>query len=215
MSDDELMRKFEATAELVREIAVAGEERHNREMAEFRVRVDEAEARMKKFDARLTRVVRMAVAEARMERVRRREADEKLDGYITKLSVVCLEIGQRIAGLTAAQAQNEQKVAEVRIETIQEVAEAQKRTNERIADLQAEAAEAQKETNKRIAEVQTETSKKIAEAQAQMNQKMTELAAVQLETSQKVAELAVAQARTEHKLESFIDALRRGGNGAH
>jgi hypothetical protein len=77
VSDDDIKRRFEATADLIREMAVAAEERHDKEMGEIR--------------AELRRAVRLSVEEARRERVRRQEADERLDGYITKLAAAQLE----------------------------------------------------------------------------------------------------------------------------
>jgi len=88
VSEDELKRRFEATADLIREIALAAEERHDREMGEIR--------------AQLGRAVRLSVEEARRERVRRQEGDERLDGYITKLAAAQLETEHTLQSLIDA-----------------------------------------------------------------------------------------------------------------
>jgi len=88
VSEDELKRRLEATADLIREIALAAEERHDREMGEIR--------------AQLGRAVRLSVEEARRERVRRQEGDERLDGYITKLAAAQLETEQKLQSLIDA-----------------------------------------------------------------------------------------------------------------
>jgi len=85
---DELKRRFEAKADLIREMAVAAEERHDREMGEIR--------------AGLRRAVRLSVEEARRERVRRQEGDERLDGHITKLAAAQLETEHKLQSLIDA-----------------------------------------------------------------------------------------------------------------
>lgn len=83
--DDEIKQRFEATVDLIREIAAASEERHNREMGEIR--------------AELRRAVRLSVEEARRERVRRKEGDEKLDGLISKLNATQMKTEHMLQSL--------------------------------------------------------------------------------------------------------------------
>jgi hypothetical protein len=73
----------QATAE---ERQAAAEERQ----AAAEERQAAAEQRQARSDRRLDRAIRLAVWEARQERKKRREADEKLDEYITKLAAAQL-----------------------------------------------------------------------------------------------------------------------------
>jgi hypothetical protein len=85
MEDDEIKQRFEATADLIREVAVAAGQRHDREMGEIR--------------AQLRRAVRLSVEEARRERVRRQQGDERLDGCITRLAAAQLETEHKLQSL--------------------------------------------------------------------------------------------------------------------
>ena len=67
---------------------MAAENRHDREVAEIR--------------AELRRGVRLSIEDARRERVRRQEADERLDGYITKLAAAQLETDHSLQSLIDA-----------------------------------------------------------------------------------------------------------------
>ena len=67
---------------------MAAENRHDKQMAEIR--------------AELRRGVRFSVEDARRERVRRQEADERLDGYTTKLAAAQLETDHSLQSLIHA-----------------------------------------------------------------------------------------------------------------
>lgn len=89
MGDDEIKERFEATADLIQKIASAGEERHNREMAKLGAMIIQVHAQLR-------RAVRLSVEEARRERVRRREADERLDGSMRELAAAQLETERKL-----------------------------------------------------------------------------------------------------------------------
>jgi hypothetical protein len=102
MSEDEITRRFESVAELIREMAVAAEERHaraevrhDREMAEIREET-------RKVHTELRRAVRLGVQEVRAERRRRGEADEHLDTAITRLAAAQLVTEEKLQGLIDA-----------------------------------------------------------------------------------------------------------------
>ncbi len=89
MSDDQIIRRFEAVAELIREVALAGEERHDREMAEIREEI-------RKGREELRRAIRLGIEEARAERRRRREGDDRLDSAISKLAAAQLVTEEKL-----------------------------------------------------------------------------------------------------------------------
>lgn len=82
MSDDEINRRFESVAESVRKLAVAAEERHDREMGDIR--------------AELRRAIRLGIEESRAERRRRREAGERLDSAISNLAAAQVVTEERL-----------------------------------------------------------------------------------------------------------------------
>jgi hypothetical protein len=71
---------------------------HGRGMAEHRLNMAEHERTMRRIDERLDRAVRLSVREARSERIKRRELDDK----ITQLAAAQLVTEEKLQGLIEA-----------------------------------------------------------------------------------------------------------------
>ena len=110
MSGDEIQRKFDSVADLIHSLAADSKERHNRQMEDIR-------RETQRIDHTLRRAIHFAVREARAERRRRLEGDERLDNAITKLSAAQLITEEKLDRLSAAQLVTEQKL-QVLIDTL-------------------------------------------------------------------------------------------------
>jgi hypothetical protein len=102
MGDDEIKQRIGSVVDLVRDLAVEGEERHNRQMEEIRREVKHLTEQILRVDRQsertertLRRAIHLAVQEARAERRRRQESDDRLDSAITKLAAAQLETEQK------------------------------------------------------------------------------------------------------------------------
>lgn len=86
MSDDEIQRKFDSVADLIQSLA----EEHDRRLAEQAElhdrQMDDIPRETGRIERALRHAIRLGVREARAKRRRRREADERLDNAITKLT---------------------------------------------------------------------------------------------------------------------------------